>query len=168
MIYFIGIDIGTTGAKAVLMDVNGIVVTTATNEYPMFTPQPLWAEQNPEDWWSATCKSLSGVINKANISSSEIKGIGLTGQMHGLVTIDSNGKVLYPCIMWNDQRTGEECKDIEEKIGFNELLSITGNQVLPGFTAPKILWLRKNKPDVYTKIKKILLPKDYIRFKLTN
>lgn len=168
MIYFIGIDIGTTGAKAVLMDVNGNVVTTATNEYPMLTPQPLWAEQNPEDWWSATCKSINGVINKANINSSEIKGIGLTGQMHGLVTIDSNGKVLYPCIMWNDQRTGEECKDIEEKIGFNELLSITGNQVLPGFTAPKILWLRKNKPDVYTKIKKILLPKDYIRFKLTN
>ena len=91
MNYFIGIDIGTTGAKALLMDVNGIVVTTATNEYPMFTPHPLWAEQNPEDWWSATYQSLSEVIRKANINSSDVKGIGLTGQMHGLVTIDANG-----------------------------------------------------------------------------
>lgn len=168
MNYFIGIDIGTTGVKAVLMDVNGIVVTTATNEYPMFTPQPLWAEQNPEDWWNATCKSISEVINKANINSSDIKGIGLTGQMHGLVTIDSNGKVLYPCIMWNDQRTSEECKEITDKIGFKNLLSITGNQVLPGFTAPKIIWLRKNKPEVFSRINRILLPKDYIRYKLTD
>jgi len=168
MNYFIGIDIGTTGAKALLMDVNGIVVTTSTHEYPMFTTHPLWAEQNPEDWWSATYQSLSEVIRKANINSSDVKGIGLTGQMHGLVTIDATGKVLYPCIMWNDQRTAEECKEITEKIGFDKMLTITGNQVLPGFTAPKILWLRKYKPDVYSGINKILLPKDYIRYKLTN
>jgi xylulokinase len=168
MNYFVGIDIGTTGAKALLMDVNGIVVSTATNEYPMFTPQPLWAEQNPEDWWNAACKSIRNVLSQSKVNAKDVKGIGLTGQMHGLVTIDSNGKVLYPCIMWNDQRTSEECKEITDKIGFKNLLSITGNQVLPGFTAPKIIWLRKNKPDVYSRIRKILLPKDYIRYKLTN
>ena len=168
MIYFIGIDIGTTGAKALLMDLNGVVVTTATNEYPMYIPNPLWAEQNPDDWWNAVCKSIKNVLAQGKIKVNDVKGIGLTGQMHGLVTLDEYGKVLYPCIMWNDQRTAEECNQITEKIGFNELLSITGNQVLPGFTAPKILWLRKNRPDIYTKIKKVLLPKDYIRFKLTN
>ncbi len=168
MNYFVGIDIGTTGAKAVLIDVNGVVVGTATNEYPMFTPHPLWAEQNPDDWWKATCSSIQNVLAKAKINSTDVKGIGLTGQMHGLVTLDKNGKGLYPCIMWNDQRTGAECKEITEKIGFNNLLSITGNQVLPGFTAPKIIWLRKNKPEVYSKINKVLLPKDYIRFRLTN
>jgi xylulokinase len=168
MIYLIGIDIGTTGAKALLMDVNGVVVTTATNEYQMFTPHPLWAEQNPYDWWNATCKSIQSVLSQSKVNASDVKGIGLTGQMHGLVTLDNDGKVLYPCIMWNDQRTSEECKEITEKIGFKNSLSITGNQVLPGFTAPKILWLRKNKPDVYSKINRILLPKDYIRYKLTN
>jgi xylulokinase len=168
MVYFIGIDIGTTGAKAVLMDVNGVVVTTATIEYQMFTPHPLWAEQNPDDWWNATCKSIQNVLSQSKINVGDVKGVGLTGQMHGLVTLDKDGKVLYPCIMWNDQRTSVECKEITDKIGFKNLLSITGNQVLPGFTAPKILWLRKNKPDIYSKINKVLLPKDYIRFKLTN
>lgn len=168
MNYFIGIDIGTTGAKAVLIDVSGALIATSTSEYPMFTPHPLWAEQNPDDWWKATCNSIQNVVAQARINTSDVKGIGLTGQMHGLVTLDKTGKVLYPCIMWNDQRTGEECKEITGKVGFNNLLSITGNQVLPGFTAPKIIWLRKNKPEVYSKINKVLLPKDYIRFKLTN
>src|SRR5574338_389855 len=168
MNYFIGIDIGTTGAKAVLMNVNGVVISTATNEYPMFTPHPLWAEQNPDDWWKAAYRSIQNVVAQSKINAIDVKGIGLTGQMHGLVTLVKGGKILYPCIMWNDQRTSNECKEITEKIGFNNLLSITGNQVLPGFTAPKIIWLRKNKPEVYSKINKVLLPKDYIRFKLTN
>jgi len=168
MIYFIGIDIGTTGAKTVLIDINGVVVTTATIEYPMFTPYPFWAEQNPDDWWNATCKSIQNVLSQSKVIASDVKGVGLTGQMHGLVTLDSNGKVLYPCIMWNDQRTGQECKEITDNIGFKNLLSITGNQVLPGFTAPKIIWLRKNKPDVYSKINRVLLPKDYVRYKITN
>lgn len=168
MIYFIGIDIGTTGSKAVLMDVNGFVVSTSTNEYPMYNPHPLWSEQNPDDWWKATCKSIHDVISKSKISAGDIKGIGLTGQMHGLVTLDENGKVLYPCIMWNDQRTAVECAEITNQIGIKNILSITGNQVLPGFTAPKIIWLRKNKPEIYDKIYKVLLPKDFIRYKLTN
>lgn len=168
MNYFIGIDIGTTGAKALLMDVNGVVVTTATSEYPMSTPHPLWAEQNPDDWWNATCTTIQNVLRESKVNANNVKGVGLTGQMHGLVTLDKNGKVLYPCIMWNDQRTGNECKEITERIGFQNLLSITGNQVLPGFTVPKILWLRKNKSDVFSRINKILIPKDYIRYKLTN
>ena len=168
MIYFLGIDIGTTGAKAVLIDINGVVVTTATIEYPMFTPYPFWAEQNPDDWWNATCKSIQNVLSQSKVNASDVKGIGLTGQMHGLVSIDKDGKVLYPCIMWNDQRTGQECNEITVKLGFKNLLSITGNRVLPGFTAPKIIWLRKNKPEVYSKISRVLLPKDYIRYKLTN
>ncbi len=168
MIYFIGIDIGTTGAKAILMDVNGSVISTSTHEYQMYNTHPLWAEQNPEDWWIAVCKSISEILSNGKIKPGEVKGIGLTGQMHGLVTLDKNGKSLYPCIMWNDQRTAKECLEITDKIGFENLLKITGNAVLPGFTAPKIIWLKNNNPEIYDSIKKILLPKDYIRFKLTN
>jgi xylulokinase len=167
-VYFIGIDVGTSGAKAVLITQIGKVIATATNEYPLYNPRPLWCEQNPEDWWQAVQKSISEIISDPKINPEEIKGIGLTGQMHGLVTLDVNGKSLYPCIMWNDQRTSEECKEITSLIGFERLLSITGNPVLAGFTAPKILWLKKHKPDIYAKIHKILLPKDYIRFRLTN
>lgn len=168
MIYFIGIDVGTTGAKVVLMDMNGAVITTASNEYPMHNPHLFWSEQDPDDWWNASCKSLQAVIAQGKVKTAEIKGIGLTGQMHGLVTLDKNNKVLYPCIMWNDQRTAAECEEITNLIGGNKLLSLTGNPVLPGFTAPKILWLKKNKPDIYSRIRKVLLPKDYIRFKLTG
>lgn len=167
-VFFIGIDVGTSGAKAILIDQIGRVIATATNEYPMYNPHPLWCEQNPEDWWQAVQKSISEIISRQKINPEEIKGIGLTGQMHGLVTLDVNGKSLYPCIMWNDQRTSEECKEITSLVGFESLLSITGNPALPGFTAPKIVWLKKHKPDLYSKIHKILLPKDYIRFRLTN
>ena len=168
MKYFIGIDIGTTGAKALLMNVNGVVITTSTNEYPMHNPHPLWSEQNPEDWWNATCKSIREVLLNGKVSPVDVNGIGLTGQMHGLVTLDAGGNIVYPCIMWNDQRTAAECEEITSIVGHKKLLAVTGNLVLPGFTAPKIIWLRKNKPDVYEKIKKIILPKDYIRYKLTN
>lgn len=167
-IYFIGIDIGTSGAKAVLINVEGEIITTVTNNYPMQNPHPLWAEQNPEDWWKATKKSISEIIQKNKINAENIKGLGLTGQMHGLVSLDKNGNIVYPCIMWNDQRTADECEEITSKIGFENLLKIIGNPVLPGFTAPKLLWLKKNKPEAYNKINKILLPKDYIRFRLTN
>jgi len=167
-IYFIGIDVGTTGAKAVLINVQGEVIDTITNNYPMQNPHPLWAEQNPEDWWMAVSKSLSEVIQKNKINPVDIKGLGLTGQMHGLVSLDKNGKPVYPCIMWNDQRTSLECEEITTKIGFENLIRITGNPVLPGFTAAKLLWLKKNKSEVYNSINKILLPKDYIRYRLTN
>jgi xylulokinase len=166
--YFLGIDVGTSGLKAVLVNKDGSVTGTSTSEYEMYTPRPLWAEQNPGDWWKAAGLAIKSLISDNNLKADEIKGVGLTGQMHGLVTLDEKGDVLYPCIMWNDQRTGEECREITEEIGSDRLLEITGNQVLPGFTAPKIIWLRKNKSDVYSKIKKVLLPKDYLRYKMTG
>ena len=166
MSYFIGLDVGTSGAKALLINEKGEVISSATNEYPMLTPKPNWTEQNPEDWWAASKKSIQSVASK--VKKEEIKGIGLTGQMHGLVTLDENMNVVRPCIMWNDQRTVKECEEITSKIGFDNLIKITGNQVLTGFTAPKILWIKNNEPDNYNKIKKILLPKDYIRFRLTG
>jgi xylulokinase len=167
-VYFLGIDIGTSGAKAILTNQFGRVIAASTNKYPMYNTYPLWCEQNPDDWWKAVQKSIREIISLQRINPEEIKGIGLTGQMHGLVTLDVNGNSLYPCIMWNDQRTSEECEEITSIIGFEKLLSVTGNPVLPGFTAPKILWLKKYKPDIYSRIHKILLPKDYIRLKLTN
>ncbi|MCF8260930.1 MAG: xylulokinase [Melioribacteraceae bacterium] len=166
MSFFIGLDVGTSGAKALLINVKGEVITSSTNEYPMFTPKPNWTEQNPTDWWEASKKSINEVASKVN--KDEIRAIGLTGQMHGLVILDSSGNVVRPCIMWNDQRTIKECEEITRKVGFEKLIKITGNQVLTGFTAPKILWIRNNEPENYNKIAKILLPKDYIRFRLTG
>ncbi len=167
MNYFLGLDVGTTGAKAILVNDSGKVVGTASSGYPMFNPKPLWSEQNPEDWWKAVQISFKNII-AGGIDPGDIKGIGLTGQMHGLVLLDKGGKVLRPCIMWNDQRTSVECEEITSKIGFENLLKITGNAVLPGFTAPKIIWVRKNEPKVYGQVEHILLPKDYIRFCLTG
>ncbi|HET56337.1 MAG TPA: xylulokinase [Ignavibacteria bacterium] len=166
MSYFIGLDVGTSGAKALLINEKGEVISSATNEYQMLTPKPNWTEQNPEEWWEASKKSIQSVASK--VKKNEIKGIGLTGQMHGLVTLDENMHIVRPCIMWNDQRTVKECDEITAKIGFDKLIKITGNQVLTGFTAPKILWIKNNEPENYKKIRKILLPKDYIRFRLTG
>lgn len=168
MAYYLGLDVGTTGAKAVLIDQQGRVVSSAVSEYGMSMPRPLWAEQDPQDWWRAAQESFRSVVARSGIEKSEIKGIGLTGQMHGLVLLDQSGKVLRPCIMWNDQRTTLECEAITEKVGFSRLLSITGNPVLPGFTAPKILWVRTNEPEIYKLAAHVLLPKDYIRYCLTG
>ncbi len=168
MNYFLGLDVGTTGAKALLIDESGKVTGTASSEYPMFNPRPFWSEQNPEEWWNAVKISFQKIIAGSSITRDEVKGIGLTGQMHGLVLLDKYGKVIRPCIMWNDQRTAAECEEIISLIGFNKILNITGNAVLPGFTAPKILWVRKNEPEIYEKTAHILLPKDYIRYRLTN
>jgi xylulokinase len=166
--YLLGIDIGTTGSKALLIDADGHVAAEVTTEYGMSTPRPLWAEQNPEDWWSATVASIRGVLQKAEINAGNIAGVGLTGQMHGLVLLDAQGRVLRPCIMWNDQRTADQCAAITERVGESAVLGWTGNPVLPGFTAPKIVWVRKNEPKIYQKIANVLLPKDYIRYRLTG
>jgi xylulokinase len=163
-----GIDISTTGAKAILIDEKGDVIQSATHTYPLKTPKPLWSEQDPEDWWQAIQKSIRSVIQKSVIEAKDILGIGLTGQMHGLVLLDKNNQVIRPAILWNDQRTGEECEVMVQKIGFENLIKITGNPALTGFTAPKILWVRAHEPENYQKIEHILLPKDYIRFKLTG
>ncbi len=168
MDYFIGLDVGTTGAKAILIDGEGKVAGTASSGYPMYNPKPLWSEQNPEDWWQAVQVSFRRIISESKVDTGAIKGIGLTGQMHGLVMLDKEGKILRPCIMWNDQRTSKECEEITSVIGFDNLLRITGNAVLPGFTAPKIMWIKKNEPDIFSRVEHILLPKDYIRYRLTN
>ena len=166
--YMLGIDVGTTGSKALLMATDGSVKATVTTEYPMFTPHPLWAEQNPSDWWSATIASIRGVLDKAGVSAAQVVGVGLTGQMHGLVLLDAQGQVLRPCIMWNDQRTAAQCAAITQTVGAQEVLRLTGNPVLPGFTAPKLVWVREHEPEVYRKVAKVLLPKDYVRYCLTG
>ena len=166
--YLLGIDVGTTGSKALLIDSSGKVVASALHEYPMSTPHPLWAEQDPGDWWSATVASIKDVIARSALGPSDILGVGLTGQMHGLVLLDKGGTVLRPCIMWNDQRTANQCETITRMVGADKLLQLTGNPVLPGFTAPKILWVHDNEPAVYSRIAKFLLPKDYIRYRLSR
>lgn len=166
MPYTIGIDIGTSSAKAVLIDETGKVIFTTAPSYEFRTPQPLWAESDPEDWWQATIKALREIT--AMVNPAEIAGIGLTGQMHGLVLLDKDGNVLRPCIMWNDQRTGAQCRQITEKVGAKEVLRLTGNPVLPGFTAPKVVWVQQNEPEIWAKAAKILLPKDYIRYRLSG
>ncbi len=168
MAYFLGIDASTTGVKALLIDEKGGVAGAATTELALSTPQPLWSEQDPADWWDGTVNSIQQVLKETGISGDEVVAIGLTGQMHGLTLLDEAGQVLRPAILWNDQRTGAECDDIRERLGKANLIKITGNDALTGFTAPKILWVQKNEPDLFAKARQILLPKDYVRFKLTG
>jgi len=166
--YFIGIDVGTSGTKTILTDSKGNIIATATFEYPLYQPQIGWAEQNPEDWWDASVKGIKAVLEKSKVNPEEVKAVGLTGQMHGLVMLDKNYNVIRPSIIWCDQRTAKECDEITEKVGKERLIEITANPALTGFTASKILWVRNNEPQNYEKVYKILLPKDYIRFKLTG
>ncbi len=167
MAYLMGIDVSTTATKALVVDERGAVVAEASGSYEFETPRPLWAQQDPADWWRACVDAVRAVLHK--IDPSEIVGIGLTGQMHGLVLLDADGRVLRPCIMWNDQRTGAQCAEITARAGGAQaLLRLIGNPVLPGFTAPKILWVRENEPNVYARAAHVLLPKDYIRYKLTG
>ena len=168
MIALLGIDIGTSGTKSVLFDKNGIPLASSTLEYPMFQPQNGWAEQDPADWWNATVHTCREVIQKSGIDPKDVKGIGLSGQMHGLVMLDKDGNVLRDSIIWCDQRTGEECDEITTKVGAERLIEITANPALTGFTASKILWVRNHQPEIYEKCVKMLLPKDYIRYKLTG
>ncbi|HEX9061874.1 MAG TPA: xylulokinase, partial [Clostridia bacterium] len=168
MSFLLGIDIGTSGTKTVLFDESGNTIASALAEYPLYQPAIGWAEQDPEDWWAATCSTIKQVISKGNIDASLIKGVGLSGQMHGAVLLDKNHKVLRKSIIWCDQRSSAECNQITETIGKKRLIEITANPALTGFTASKILWVRNNEPEIYEKVYKILLPKDYIRFKLTG
>ena len=168
MTYFIGVDSSTTATKALLMDDQGAVVAIGRSEYDFETPRPLWSEQSPHLWWDATVIAIREAIARAGIDGGDVAGIGLTGQMHGLVLLDEDGEVLRPSILWNDQRTQAECDEIRARVGFEELISITGNDALTGFTAPKILWVRNNEPGVFAHVAHVLLPKDYVRFRLTD
>ncbi len=166
MPFTVGIDIGTSSTKAVVVENTGKVVYTVSHEYDFATPQALWAESDPKDWWAATQACLRDIA--ANVDAGDIVGLGLTGQMHGLVLLDDSGNVLRPCIMWNDQRTSAECEELTDQLGLEKILEVTGNPILTGFTAPKILWVQKHEPEVWQKVSKILLPKDYIRYMLTG
>lgn len=168
MVYLLGIDIGTSGTKTVLFDKEGNTIASALGEYPMSQPKVGWAEQKAEDWWEATATTIKKVIEKSGVKSEDIKGIGLSGQMHGLVLLDKDNEVLRPSIIWCDQRTVKECEQITELVGAQRLIEITANPALTGFTASKIMWVKNNEPEVYSKVKKILLPKDYVRFMLTG
>src|SRR5215208_5396131 len=164
----LGIDVSTTGAKALLIDDEGRVLSSATTSLALSTPHPLWSEQEPEDWWTATKSSILQALATADASGESVAAIGLTGQMHGLVLLDDRGYVLRPAILWNDQRCGAETDEIRARVSREQLVQITGNDALTGFTAPKILWVQKHEPEIYRQIRHILLPKDYIRYKLTG
>lgn len=168
MDYFLGIDTSTTSSKALLIDSKGEVVAVASSPHTLQTPKPLWSEQNPLEWWDAVAASIKSVLEKAGVSGERVVAVGLTGQMHGLVLLDEAGNVLRPAILWNDQRTQNQCDEIHRRIGKEKFIQITGNVALTGFTAPKILWVQENEPEVYAKAKHVLLPKDYIRLKLTG
>jgi xylulokinase len=158
----VGLDVGTTGAKAVAISARGEVLAKAEEEYPLAIPQPGWTEQDPEDWWRASERALAAV------GADDAAAVGLTGQMHGLVLLDSADRVLRPAILWNDQRTAAECAEIEELVGFDRLVELTGNRALTGFTAPKLLWVRRHEPEVWSQAAHVLLPKDYVRLRLTG
>ena len=166
MSYLLGIDIGTSGTKVIAIDEDGRLVASASREYPLLTPKPLWAEQHPADWWRAVSECCREITSK--IDASEIAGIGLSGQMHGLVALDANGEVLRPAILWCDGRTQEQCDYITQKVGKDVLVEETCNPVLTGFTAPKIIWMRDHEPHLYERAQMFLLPKDYIRFRLSG
>jgi xylulokinase len=166
--YVLGIDSSTTATKAQLVNATGAVVAVAASEYDYKTPQPLWSEQSPLLWWTATREAVAAVLAAGGVKGSEVAAVGLTGQMHGLVLVDASGEPVRPAILWNDQRTGAECDEIRDRVGRDRLIRITGNDALPGFTAPKILWVRNNEPDLFARARHVLLPKDYVRFRLTG
>lgn len=168
MSYLMGIDIGTGGTRTLVIDDRGKLVTSATAEHPLLLPAPGWAEQNPSDWWDTACQTVRAVLAKAGIKGGDVKGIGLSGQMHGSVFLDGKNEVIRPAILWCDQRTQKQCDWITEQVGEAVLKAETCNPVLTGFTAPKIIWLRDEEPENFERVRKVLLPKDYIRFRLTG
>jgi xylulokinase len=166
MPYFIGIDSSTTASKALAVNERGEVVAASSHPHLLSAPRPLWSEQDPAEWWKATAASIREVLNV--IPAREVAAIGLTGQMHGLTCLDQDNRVLRPAILWNDQRSGDQCAAITAKVGEKYLFERTGGMMLPGYTAPKLAWLRDHEPDIFYQIARILLPKDYVRFKLSG
>lgn len=169
MSVYLGIDIGTSGTKTLAIDDRGQILAEADSRYPLYHPKPLWSEQDPEDWWKATVKTVRAVVRRAKLKPADVKAIGLSGQMHGSVFLDRNMQVIRPAILWNDQRTAAECEEIEHRAGGRRrLIKMVANPALTGFTAPKILWLRNHEPRNFDRTVKILLPKDEIRRRLTG
>ncbi len=166
---FLGIDVGTTGTKALLIDSRGGVKATATATHPSLMPKPGWSEQRPADWWDSACRATQAVRRKAKAKGDAVAGVGLSGQMHGSVFLDEKRRVLRNALLWNDQRTGAECAEIEQRAGGRaELIRLVRNIALTGYTAPKVLWLRNHQPKLFARIRHVLLPKDYVNFRLTG
>lgn len=161
---YIGIDLGTSGVKSIAMTEQGEILASCTIPLAVSRPKPLWSEQDPNAWWEATCKSINGLKDSVNLS--DVIAIGLSGQMHGATLLDSNGDVLRPAILWNDGRCEAECKELEAAVPNSR--TITGNIMMPGFTAPKLKWVANHEPEVFAKVEKVLLPKDYLRYKMTG
>ena len=164
----LGIDVSTTATKAIVIDASGRVLGMASSEYPFEQPHPLWSEQHPRLWWNGTVESIAGALSAAGVTGDDVAAVGLTGQMHGLVLLDVDGDVIRPAILWNDQRTAAECDAIRAALGPEHLVEITGNDALTGFTAPKLLWVRDHEPDAWARVAHVLLPKDYVRYRLTG
>ena len=161
----VGLDVGTGGARAVAVDEAGKIVAEASSEYPLHSPRPGWTEQDPADWWEGAKTALGRVAGEVE---GEVSGIGLTGQMHGSVFLDSADEVIRPALLWNDQRTGKQCGEITQEVGAERLIQIAGNPALTGFQAPKVVWLREEEPENYARVSRVLLPKDYVRLRLTG
>jgi xylulokinase len=168
MSFVVGLDVSTTATKAILVDDRGTVRGVGSASYGYDTPQPLWSEQDPHLWWQAAGTAINQVLSDSKVTGNEIDAVGLTGQMHGSVLLDESGEVVRPAILWNDQRTGRECDEIREKVGAERLIQVTGNDALTGFTAPKLLWVANNEPENWARVRHVLLPKDYVRFRLTG
>ncbi|MGE3243273.1 MAG: xylulokinase, partial [Pirellulales bacterium] len=166
---YLGIDIGTSGTKTLAINAKGKILGQAMATYPSYHPKPLWSEQDPDDWWNATVKTIRAVVKQAKLKPADVKAIGLSGQMHGSVFLDKQGNVVRRALLWNDQRTAAECEEIEKRAGGRKaLIGMVANPALTGFTAPKILWLRNNEPKNFAKVAKVLLPKDDVRRRLTG
>lgn len=168
MHYILGVDLGTSGTKTVLFDENGTVIASALEEYPLYQPQNGWSEQEPEDWWNACKNTVRRVLETGKVPACEISCLSISGQMHGLVLLDENGQVIRRAILWNDGRTQAQCDEIHARVGREQLIAICGNPALPGLTAGKILWVKENEPENWARARHILLPKDYVRFRLTG
>jgi len=164
----VGIDVGTSGTKAVVLDGDGRLLAAATAEHPLSTPRPGHSEQDPEDWWRSACAATRQALAAPAVAGRTVAAIGLSGQMHGLVMLDGHGRTLRPCILWNDQRSAPQCARIERELGIPELVRRTGNRLLPGFTLPKILWCREHEPDLARRAAMHLLPKDWLRWRLSD
>ncbi len=168
MAFLVGIDIGTSGTKSILMEESGRIVADATQEYPLSAPHPGWSEQDPRDWWNAVCATCKQVIADSGVDPKDIKGVGYSGQMHGSVFLDKAGSVVRPCILWNDSRTVAECEEITQKATPEKLHEWVSNPAMTGFTAPKVVWLRNHEPENFAKTRHVMLPKDYVRYCMTG
>jgi xylulokinase len=169
MTYLLGIDVGTGGTRALILDESGTVIASATCDHaPFASPQTGWAEQDPDDWWRACRKAVPLALERAGLQSSDIVAIGLSGQMHGATLLDAAGAVVRPALIWCDQRTQAECDELTDRIGAARLIELTSNPALTGFTLPKLLWVRRTEPDAWARVRHVLLPKDHIRYRLTG